>query len=203
MTRKEEIKNAIRILGDFTTKELYQFLPNVPRSTIRRELQRIVKENELQRVKRGTYSFEPEITPVERPTVSDDWIRHDAKVSVYCDRAKTIQRNESLYAFTFYSTSNEPNQTLVERELKQALIEEMDKVCKNESSLSNKTYFDDVLTVGYSKLEVSFIDVDDEAIYPKIKTGNDFIKNFDKSKWSREQTQAKLTRMQETGTLKE
>ena len=195
MTRKEEIKNAIRILGDFTTKELYQFLPNIPRSTIRRELQSIVKDNELQRVKRGTYSFEPEITPVERPIVTDDWIRHDAKVSVYCDRAKTIQRNESLYAFTFYSASNEPNQTLVERELKQALIEEMNRVCKSETELSNKTYFDDVLTVGYSKLEVSFIDVDDEAIYPKIKTGNDFIKFFNKKEWeikSRAELQRKI-----------
>ena len=191
MTRKEQIKNAIKKLGDFTTKELYRFLPNVPRSTIRRELQNIIKENELQRVKRGTYSFEP----VTKPTVSDDWIRHDAKVSVYCDRAKTIQRNESLYAFTFYPASNEPNQTLVERELKQALIEEMNRVCKSETELSNKTYFDDVLTVGYSKLEVSFIDVDDEAIYPKIKTGNDFIKFFNKKEWeikSRAELQRKI-----------
>lgn len=55
--KRFETYNRIIDLGTFTTKDAFAENPNRPQSSIRRELQELVKEGKLERLEKGVYKL--------------------------------------------------------------------------------------------------------------------------------------------------
>lgn len=105
-----------------------------------------------------------------------EWNRHLVKTVIYCDRSSTTQKRHSIYAITFDPSTM--NDSTIKKDLIKELGKFMNVVCPNDEN-HNENYFDDIITdrIGYEKTQVDPSEVDKEAVYDKIKTGNDFIEN--------------------------
>jgi hypothetical protein len=112
-----------------------------------------------------------------------EWNRHLVKTVIYCDRSSTKQKRHSIYAITFDPSTMDDS--IIQNDLIRELKKFMDEVCPKDTTY-NDNYFDDIIeqTIGYEKSQVSPDEVDNEAIYEDIKTGNDFIETvqFDRHK---------------------
>ena len=105
-----------------------------------------------------------------------DWNRHLVKTVIYCDRSSTTQKKHSIYAVTFDPSTTDD--LTIKKDLIYELGKFMNVVCPNDENY-NENYFKDIIrdTIGYEKTQVNPNEVDKEAIYEEIKTGNDFIEN--------------------------
>ena len=76
------------------------------------------------------------------------------------------------------TTTSESIDLTIKKDLIYELGKFMNVVCPNDENY-NENYFKDIIrdTIGYEKTQVDPNEVDKEAIYEEIKTGNDFIEN--------------------------
>tara|TARA_R110002020_G_C16247611_1_gene769567 strand:+ start:999 stop:1613 length:615 start_codon:yes stop_codon:yes gene_type:complete len=162
----------------FTAKQVANYI-NRPVPSVRRYLSPLAdlgiidrtKSKGLRGVKYGYNLPKPE------------WNRHLVKTVIYCDRSSTTQKKHSIYAITFDPSTM--NDSTIKKDLIYELGKFMNVVCPNDEN-HNENYFDDIITdtIGYEKTQVAPSEVDKEAVYDKIKTGNDFIESvrFDRHK---------------------